>query len=224
LSSTPDLLRRLEQGRARGYWEENLLDGRHAAEARVLSWLGDPKGRRILDAGSGSARLGSRLAAAGARVTACDLELAALRRAHHSANDLWAVVADLARPPFGAPNQRPGDRPFDDAVIFEVLEHLPETAARVSLFRGIERVVAERLVIAFRLRSEWSRWGSVLRPGSERALPCLDQTVLLRELHLATPYRLRRTEQVRRRNCSLLVAELHRVPQDLPEDNSPEDL
>lgn len=212
LSSATFPLRRIERGRARDYWEHNLLDGRLAAERLIMGWFRDPDPspripRRVLDAGCGLARLGERLVRSGEALLCCDVDLSPLcelRRRHQTTEAPLPrlVVADLTSAPF-----RP--QSFDDGIVFELLEHLTGSQRHNALL-ALERVVAGRLFLTFRAPSRWDRWRNALAPERGPGLPTLDPTILLRELHLTTSFRLRRASEVRRRNCALHCAEFHR--------------
>jgi 2-polyprenyl-3-methyl-5-hydroxy-6-metoxy-1,4-benzoquinol methylase len=214
-------LLRIERGAPQGYWEHNLLDGRRAAEAKIVEWFRDfginapssePRdARSVLDAGCGIASLGARLTAAGARVTLADLAIERLWEARGRASAPLdqtpraasrCVLTDVTRSAFRTQN-------FDDAIVFEVLEHLT-AEHRAALLRTVDQAVRARLFLVFRIASRWDRWRDALTPQMEEGLPMLDATAILRELHLATSFRLRRTAEVRRRNCALHCAELQR--------------
>jgi SAM-dependent methyltransferase len=120
-----------------GWWIEELnSDPAYEEEIapQLLGLLSPERGRTYLDLGCGNGRLMAKVAAVGARVVGCDLNLTLLRQA--KALVVRAVLPDLSW-------VRPGS--FDGAYLGLVLEHLADEAA---LFRAASTAVCEGGVLA----------------------------------------------------------------------------
>ena len=101
---------------------------------QLLDLLAPARGRTYLDLGCGNGRIMRKLAAAGARVVGCDVNLTLLRQAKPP-----VVQASL-------PNLRwVRSESFDGAYMALVLEHL---ADEVALFQAASRAVRQRGVLA----------------------------------------------------------------------------
>jgi ubiquinone/menaquinone biosynthesis C-methylase UbiE len=111
--------------------ETNLING-HYERPAMLQLAGDVRGRRILDAGCGSAPLAAALQARGATVTGFDSSTAMVELARKrlgEAADLY--VADLGQPlPFA-------DEAFDDVVSSLVLHYLKDWTAPLAEVRRV---------------------------------------------------------------------------------------
>lgn len=193
---------RIELGRPATYPEENLVYGRREEAALIRDWLGDLAGRRVLDAGCGRGTLALELARSGARVTGVDLvpRFAAAARAAVAAGGLSLVAGDV-RQVLGR------EARFDLVVLREVVQdYLPEEAEVLAAALG--RTGAERLVVTLRQESRWDLMLPGLYPPGQGGR--VDFHRLLRTFHLATPFRLHRRQEVRRRNFRSLVVEMRR--------------
>jgi 2-polyprenyl-3-methyl-5-hydroxy-6-metoxy-1,4-benzoquinol methylase len=103
----------------------------HSSHSVILDWVGEGRGRRLLDVGAAEGALARRLREQGWRVTAIEADpaLAEAATAHCEA----VVRADLDA---GVP---PLDGPFDVIVCGDVLEHLVDPLAGL---RGLAGVLA----------------------------------------------------------------------------------
>jgi len=122
-----------ELNRAYDEWErKSLLDHLPA----------NMKGKRVLDLGSGIGRLSIPLAKLGAEVIAVDPS-DGMRR-HLAKEAKKAGVDDRVTTVSASADQIPfGDKLFDIAICFGVLEHLPEHARKICL-QELIRVVSQR--------------------------------------------------------------------------------
>jgi SAM-dependent methyltransferase len=196
------LWRRIELERPATYWEENVVEGRRALRRRLLAWMEEVEGLRILDAGCGFGAMARLLTERGARVHGCDLRRDAI--AHAAANvdgsgqtfaveDLRIPLAERGR--------------FDAVLLLEVLEELGSNPVDVLALLG--GCGAPALYLSLRIEGAWSR---LLEPILPRGLEAaVDPVATLRTLHLETPYRLVRQATIRRRNFGAQLMEL-RLP------------
>lgn len=201
-----DFWDRIEDERPRSYPEENVALGRRKEAALLLAWLEDrPEGltgQRILDAGCGRGRLSLTLASRGARVCGVDLVprftpdvRAAVRR-----GEVALVVGDF-RDLLTGPE-------IDALLLREVIQDYRKEEWR-ALLRSLADGGAERVLLTLRLDSAWSRLvGGMWPEGLGRTV---DPVAVLRAIHLATPYRLTRQREVKRRNFRAWAGELTRM-------------
>jgi SAM-dependent methyltransferase len=98
---------------------------------RLVRFALEHAGREIVDLGCGFGGYAARLQEAGRRVVGVDLDPAFVEEAR--SRGVEATVADVTATPFA-------DRTFDTAILFEVLEHIPQP----------ERVLREALRIVRR--------------------------------------------------------------------------
>lgn len=99
----------------------------------TLRLIGDPAGKRILDAGGGMGRLSIPLAGAGADVTLLDLSAAMIREARRRAGSgpmPEAILADAMRLPFAG-------AVFDLVVALDLFCHLPDPRAGLGELRRV---------------------------------------------------------------------------------------
>lgn len=198
-----DLWRRIELERPATYWEENVVEGRRALARRLLAWMEDVEGLRVLDAGCGFGGMARLLAERGALVHGCDLRPDAIAHAEELAegDNPTFCVEDL-RSPLGE------RRRFDAVLLLEVLEDLGREPLDVLALLG--GCGARSLYLSVRTHGSWSRILEPLLPqGLEAAV---DPITTLRTLHFETPYRLLRQATIRRRNYGAQLMEL-RIPQ-----------
>lgn len=195
---------RIEEERPATYLEENVALGRRQEAALLRAWMGDLSGLRILDAGCGHGLLARQLAAGGARVIAADLlpRFAAGTRAAARRGELTLVVADYRDlVPAGKAAE------FDILLLREVAQDY-EPAEYARLFEPLAMGGARRLLLTLRQDSLWS---PVIRQAwPEGVAESVDTTTLLRRIHLLTPFRLSRQQEVHRRNFRSWVVELTR--------------
>lgn len=111
--------------------EDNALI--HVEDAHLPGVLGEVLGLRVLDAGCGTGRLALRLAASGARVTACDFSAGMLARLREKpgAEGIATIEHDLSR---ALPM---ADGSFERVLCGLVLEHLDNLAAVFGEFRRV---------------------------------------------------------------------------------------
>jgi ubiquinone/menaquinone biosynthesis C-methylase UbiE len=140
-------------------------------EPEVDKALGDVAGLEVLDAGTGTGRHALRLAARGARVTACDFsdKMLARARAKQGAGRVRFENHDVTRPlPYA-------DASFDRVLTALVLEHVPDVAAFLRELRRVTRpdgyIVVTAMHPAMFLRGVSARFhheesGEFLRPRS----------------------------------------------------------
>jgi demethylmenaquinone methyltransferase/2-methoxy-6-polyprenyl-1,4-benzoquinol methylase len=124
-------------------------------EHRIVNgWLGARRGR-VLDLGAGTGELAGRLANAGYRVTALDLDVAALRtgRAAASSGVVW-VAGDATRLPFA-------DSAFECVICNSAIEHIPDDRATIRESARVTRAGGQIIVTTDSLparSSWWLRW------------------------------------------------------------------
>jgi SAM-dependent methyltransferase len=195
---------RVELGLARGYWEENLVAGRRAAIEQLIASMAPLRGRRVLDPACGRGSVAVRLHAEGARVVACAGTARQAARARSSAEKAVAEARPaflVAAEPLG--NFRAGS--FDDAVLIEPLCLAGEEARREAWLDQLDALALERVFLLLR---EPTRWSTLAEGGGRERLPTFDFTAVLREIHLATRYRLERSAEAKRRNSALRIVVL----------------
>jgi len=212
-----DFWDRIEDERPHSYPEENLALGRRREAALLLAWLEDrPEGltgQRILDAGCGRGWLALHLASGGARVLGVDLvprfaprTLAAARR-----RELSLVMGDfrdlLPGMESGTPRKEPEPDRFDALVLREVIQDY-RTEEQRELLQSLANGGAHRVLLTLRLDSGWSRVVGGMWPDGLGGT--VDPVAVLRAVHLATPYRLTRQREVKRRNFRSWAGELTR--------------
>lgn len=121
---------------AASYDAENAgsLLNAHYERPAILRLVGDPAGRRILDAGCGSGPLTAALRDQGASVTGIDGSPAMIALARERLGEAVPLhVGDLARPlPFA-------DQAFDDAIASLVLHDLEDWDAPLAELRRVLR-------------------------------------------------------------------------------------
>ena len=191
------LWRRIEREEPSGYWEANVVAGRRRALALVARWLSPLDGLRVADLGCGGGLATRTLAARGARVVGVDLRM---RGGWTADPGLRYVAADLCLPVVEG-------KYFDAALVQEVVESGSDSERR-ELLAALADWGAPRLVVVARCPTGWSRFRSQIDGDSA----VVDPVELLRMVHLQTPYRLVRREEVRQRNYRGLVAEFHHGP------------
>lgn len=176
-----DTARRFERERFSGPIGEFLW---RRQEEQLANWLGKLNGRSILDVGAGTGRTAVPLAAAGARVSACDASEAMLEvaraKADTAAVNIGIECCDAMALPYA-------NRVFDAVLSFRVLLHVVDWRKALS---EACRCSADTLIIDFPPR--WSlaalqvparALASVLRPKTQRfRLFSLRQ--IRKELHL----------------------------------------
>lgn len=215
-----DFWDRTEDERPHSYPEENLALGRRREAALLLAWLEDrPEGltdQRILDAGCGRGRLALHLASGGARVLGVDLvprfaprTLAAARR-----RELSLAVGDFrdllpgSAPETATDTEGPREDLFDALVLREVIQDY-RTEEQRELLQSLAHGGAHRVLLTLRLDSGWSRFVGGMWPDGLGGT--VDPVAVLRAVHLATPYRLTRQREVKRRNFRSWAGELTRT-------------
>ena len=112
-------------------------------------------GLRMLDAGCGIGRISEALARRGAHVTALDFAHARLCTLRARAGVTALVQADVHRLPLAPAS-------FDVVVCTQVIEHIPEAAARQALlaaFRALLRPGGQLLLTAYNFSLPWQRRG-----------------------------------------------------------------
>ena len=126
-----------------------------------LEQLGDPTGRRVLDAGCGGGLVARELAAAGAEVVGIDRSLGSLGVARRATPRRFRPAQGrLERLPFA-------DASFDAVVAADVLEHLPDLPAAVAELARVLRPAGSFLFDTVN-RTPWSWFTAVF--GLEQVL------------------------------------------------------
>jgi 2-polyprenyl-6-hydroxyphenyl methylase/3-demethylubiquinone-9 3-methyltransferase len=126
-----------------------------------LDQLGDPRGRRVLDAGCGGGLVAKGLAEAGALVTGLDLSPSCLRVASRAVPRGFRPAAGrMERLPFAPAS-------FDAVVAADVLEHIPDLPAVVAEVARVLRPGGSFLFDTIN-RTAWA-WFTALY-GAERVL------------------------------------------------------
>lgn len=195
---------RIELERPATYPEENLVLGRRQEQALLESWMGSVEDQSLLDVGCGRGRWALELARAGARVVGVDWVPVFSRQARRAVRrgDLALVAGDVRDL-----RTAPEEPVFDLAILREVVQDY-ELQEAESLFTALARLEVPRLLLTLRQETRWN-WvlGNLYPEG-------LGGTVnfhrLLRTIHLSSPYRLTRRQEVRRRNFASLVVEMTR--------------
>src|SRR5258708_22124307 len=101
-----------------------LKDDPYSSHSVILDWLGDGRGRRLLDVGAADGLLSRRLTARGWKVTALEADEAAA--AAGAAHCERMIVADLDA---GVP---PLEGQLDAVVCADLLEHLRDPAGPLA--------------------------------------------------------------------------------------------
>jgi len=130
------------------------------------------------------------------------------------------VEAGREEPRPFAPRRRPAPRDeaataadpsragFDVLLLREVIQDYPPDEQK-RVLRALAPAPARRVMLTLRQESGWSLWLRGMWP--EGLGGSADPVALLRAIHLATPYRLTRQREIRRRNFSTWAAELTRM-------------
>jgi SAM-dependent methyltransferase len=197
--------RRIEDERPASYFEQNIVVGRRKLRDRLMELMPEAAGRRILDAGCGLGKVASRLAEAGAQVTAVDLVPGFIEAARDRSPRTGPtfVVGDFA----DYLGDQGKDAPFDTLVLTEVLEDY-EPTERYELLRRIAASTVPWFYLAFRTVGDeggifWERLSDSDTPG-------IREIDLLRWIHLGTPFRQTRQVKVHVRNYRVHVSEFKR--------------
>jgi ubiquinone/menaquinone biosynthesis C-methylase UbiE len=163
-------------------------------ERVVSAFLGDVKGRRILDVGTGTGRAALGLARRGALVTGIDASAEMLRVAKARAEARQLVVTfELG----DAHHLTYADRSFDAAVCLRVLMHTPDWRRPL---RELCRVSRDRVVVDYPSAT------------SAAALQALGRRMLARTGRRVEAYRVFRPATIRRafEACGFRIAQEHR--------------
>lgn len=188
---------RIEGGRPANYWEENTVAGRIRVQKKLLAWMRVQPGYQVLDAGCGRGLFSVRLARRGATVTAVDLYprcsevLGAPGKVRVIRGDFRKIF--VARQPI-----------FDSLVLSEVIEEYPPME-RDRLFEWLCRIPFQRFYLVFKIGGPADSILGRVVAGELRQT--LDPVRVLRSVHLRTPYRLERKEEIKVRNYRALIAE-----------------
>lgn len=192
---------RLEDGQSTIYWEENAIAGRVQVHKKLISWMRLQPGYRILDAGCGRGQFSVRMARRGAIVTAVDLYprfSEALRKTLPKARVVQGDFRKIfvTRQPI-----------FDGLVLSEVIEEYPPME-RDRLFEWLCRIPFRKFYLTFKISSPaHSLLGRMMAGELSHTL---DPVRVLRSIHLRTPFRLERKEEIRVRNYRAIVAAFQR--------------
>lgn len=196
---------RVELGVPQGYWEENLADGRRAALLWLIDAMAPLAGRRVIDPFCGWGSVARLLHSGGARVVASapSKQVVARARRRRNAEDGLEPSFVVTAEPLGA--FRP--RSFDDVVLIEP-GALADDEPRDRFLQELDDLEAERVFLVLRVST---RWNALAGGGERESLPSFDFTTVLREIHLATRYRLVHSIEEKRRNSALRLATLRAV-------------
>ena len=173
------------------------MAGRRRVLALVARWMSPLDGLRVADLGCGSGLATRYLDARGAKVVGVDLRM---RGSWIGEPGSRYVAADLLLPVVQGEF-------FDVVLVQEVVEGGSDSERR-ELLAALAGWGAKRLVLVARCPTGWSRF----RSHTDGDTAVVDPVELLRMVHLQTPYRLVRQEEVRQRNYRGLVAEFHHGP------------
>jgi len=99
----------------------------------VMRFMGDVKGRRVLDLGCGVGFFGGEAAKRGAWVAGLDFSGTALEICHERLPQLGLVRADATRVPFRSAS-------FDVVLVNDIIEHLAEDLGR-AMMQEVSRVL-----------------------------------------------------------------------------------
>ncbi len=119
----------------------------HSSHAIVLDWLGDGRGRRVLDVGAADGLLARHLSARGWRVTGIERDPALAEAAQ-------AHVERLVRADLEAADLEVGG-PFDAIVYGDVLEHVADPLA---VLRRLDRTLAAGGVVVLSIPNVAHLW------------------------------------------------------------------
>lgn len=197
--------RRIEGERPATLLEENLVRGRQAEARLLLDWMRDLNGLRVLDAGCGLGLFAVDLVRAGADVTAVDLAPDFAPETEDAGVRL--VEGDVRNDPW--PDAAEAPEPFDVILLRDVLQDY-EGREMETLLAAVSDLAAPdaRMFLTLRqaVRFGWMLDG-VYPPGLGGTV---EFTAALRALQLATPFRLVRREEIKRRNYRSMVVEARR--------------
>lgn len=195
---------RIETECPKTYWEENFVLGRRRVRKFLLSWMAPFATRCFLDAGCGKGKMAFTLAQEGSTVTAVDLlprfRTEAATRLTHTlpkfvVGDFCEIFSTLQ------------EKLFHAIVMQEVLEdHPPEE--RVQVLKWLAESPIPRVYLVFRTKGKADWWLKKILP--QGLSETIDPVGLLRWIHLKTPFRLTRQEQVYQRTYRAQVVELTR--------------
>jgi 2-polyprenyl-3-methyl-5-hydroxy-6-metoxy-1,4-benzoquinol methylase len=101
--------------------------------ANVMRFMGDVKGRRVLDLGCGVGFFGGEAARRGARVTGLDFSERALELCHERLPQLALLRADATRVPLASAS-------FDVVLVNDIIEHLAEDLGR-AMMKEVHRLL-----------------------------------------------------------------------------------
>jgi len=99
----------------------------------VMRFMGDVKGRRVLDLGCGVGFFGGEAQKRGAWVAGVDFSATALEICHERLPRLGLVRADATRVPFASES-------FDVVLVNDIIEHLAEELGR-QMMREVNRIL-----------------------------------------------------------------------------------
>ena len=130
----------------------------------VLRWLGDPRGRLILDAGCAKGRFVRALSDMGARAVGTDPVWGFIRAASQNVPHRPFVVSTVTRLPFA-------DGTYYGVLCVEVLEHVPDLdAALAELARvlkpGGRAIIIDKNLLGIGYRLVYPNW--IYKPAMER--------------------------------------------------------